>query len=183
MKKVPSIQASPRRKARETSFSSATGCHSPLTLDPWLCVPVFRQVCLYRMESLYFIFNASYQRINAAAIRFHERANPPLGENLNKISLVFVVISRPLTPCPRPPKAAFRPSFYALRAAFLTANSGRDCTLSLWIGAFFAFTNSDSAPLIFWYGGSPKKNMRPRMLLMRLGKIFCAIHGQLSIKA
>ena len=30
----------------KSEFNAATGCHSPETLDPWLCVPVFQQVCL-----------------------------------------------------------------------------------------------------------------------------------------
>ena len=33
----------------KSEFNAATGCHSHsiVTLDPWLCVPVFQQVCLY----------------------------------------------------------------------------------------------------------------------------------------
>lgn len=27
------------------ALNVATGCHSPTTLDPWLCVPAFQQVC------------------------------------------------------------------------------------------------------------------------------------------
>ena len=43
----------------------ATGCHSPLTLDPWLCVAAFRRVCLIFFCYIYLVYIIHTFQINS----------------------------------------------------------------------------------------------------------------------
>ena len=49
----------------KSEFNAATGCHSPsfVTLDPWLCVPAFQQVCLYIYSICFFPLNVNISRL------------------------------------------------------------------------------------------------------------------------